>query len=73
MKQSQSSKKRSSKRTVVGGLAHRTSGDPVKRIIVYVPAEDCKRLRVRCAEEERTLSDAVSEAISTWLASSGRK
>jgi hypothetical protein len=41
-----------------------------ERITVYVPAELAEVLRVACARERRSLSDAVTEALGMWT--SGR-
>lgn len=38
-----------------------------ERISVYVPPELAEALRVRCARERRSVSDAVTEALATWL------
>jgi hypothetical protein len=37
------------------------------RMCVYLQPGLLKELRVKCATEERSLSDAVSEAVKTWL------
>lgn len=37
-----------------------------ERLVVYVPEELATRLRVRCAEERRSLSEAVTEALEAW-------
>ena len=40
---------------------------PGVRLNVYVPDELERRLRIRCAEERRSMSDAVTHAIEKWL------
>jgi len=37
------------------------------RLNVYVPGELERRLRIRCAEERRSMSDAVTQALDKWL------
>ena len=38
-----------------------------ERVAVYLPAEIAEALRVRCARERRSASDAVTEAVRMWL------
>lgn len=38
-----------------------------ERLSAYVPPELAESLRVRCARERRSVSDAVTEALSAWL------
>lgn len=38
-----------------------------ERLSAYVPAELAESLRVRCARERRSVSDAVTEALTAWL------
>ncbi len=38
-----------------------------ERVTVYLPPDMAQRLRVRCAAERRSLSDAVTEALCRWL------
>lgn len=38
-----------------------------ERIAVYLPPRVAEDLRVRCARERRSFSDAVTEAITMWL------
>jgi len=37
-----------------------------ERLTVYVPPELAEALRVRCAKERRSLSDAATEALRQW-------
>ena len=37
-----------------------------ERMAVYLPPELAEALRVRCAHERRSMSDAVTEAVSIW-------
>ena len=39
----------------------------VQRVHTYILADLAEKLRVLCAKERRSLSDAVSEAIADWL------
>ena len=41
--------------------------DQPRRIVVYLAPKIAKRLRVRCAESDRTISSAAGEAIERWL------
>lgn len=38
-----------------------------ERLSAYVPPELAESLRVRCAREHRSVSDAVTEALSAWI------
>lgn len=38
-----------------------------ERISAYLPLEVAEALRVRCARERRSISDAVTDAVSQWL------
>jgi hypothetical protein len=38
-----------------------------ERLSAYVPPELAEALRVRCARERRSVSDAVTAALSAWL------
>lgn len=40
-----------------------------ERVSVYIPPEMAEALRVRCARERRSVSDAVTEALTAWLES----
>jgi hypothetical protein len=40
-----------------------------ERVSIYVPPELAEALRVRCAKERRSVSDAVTEAVTVWLKS----
>ena len=37
-----------------------------ERVVVYLPPELATELRVRCARERRSLSDAVTAAVESW-------
>lgn len=45
----------------------RRDGQPAERLTVYMPPPLIEALRVRCARERRSLSDAVTEAVSEWI------
>jgi len=38
-----------------------------ERVAVYVPEELAKALRMKCAAERRSVSDAATEALRVWL------
>lgn len=38
------------------------------RVALYLPPALLKALRLRCVEEERSLSDAAAAAIEAWMA-----
>ena len=38
-----------------------------ERLAIYLPPDVAEELRVRCARERRSISDAVTEAVSAWL------
>jgi hypothetical protein len=38
-----------------------------ERLAIYLPPNVAEELRVRCARERRSISDAVTEAVSAWL------
>jgi hypothetical protein len=40
-----------------------------ERLVVYLPPELATELRVRCAKERRSLSDAVTAAVEAWARS----
>lgn len=40
-----------------------------ERMVIYLPTEAATALRVRCAQERRSLSDAVTAAVEAWLVS----
>lgn len=40
-----------------------------ERVSAYVPAEIAEEVRVRCARERRSVSDAVTRALEMWLSS----
>jgi hypothetical protein len=44
-----------------------------ERLAIYVPPDKAEALRVRCARERRSISDAVTEAVSLWLQSPSPK
>lgn len=54
-------------------IAAHTDGSPKRRaergerLTVYLPAELAKTLRVHCAVNDRSVSDAVTEAVATFL------
>lgn len=37
-----------------------------ERVVVYLPPDLATELRVRCARERRSLSDAVTAAVEAW-------
>ena len=41
-----------------------------ERMVTYLPPELATELRVRCARERRSLSDAVTVAVAEWLQAS---
>jgi hypothetical protein len=41
-------------------------GEAGERIVIYIPTELATDLRVRCARERRSLSDAVTTALEKW-------
>lgn len=41
------------------------------RLTAYIPAEMHRKLRVLCAEENRSMSDAATEAFGEWLVRKG--
>jgi hypothetical protein len=44
-----------------------------ERLTVYIPPEVAEALRVRCARERRSLSEAATEALSKWIGSQADK
>lgn len=42
-----------------------------ERMVIYLPPELATELRVRCARERRSLSDATTAAVEAWLRASG--
>jgi len=54
-----------SKKELVSRLRRAIGG---ARLAVYLPAELEQRLRVHCAMERRSISDAVTVAVTRWLA-----
>ncbi len=38
-----------------------------ERLAIYLPPDVAEDLRVRCARERRSISDAVTEAVTVWL------
>jgi hypothetical protein len=38
-----------------------------ERLAIYLPPEVAEDLRVRCARERRSMSDAITEAVAGWL------
>lgn len=56
-----------------GGSKLRRSGDvPMGRLHCYVPEGLVMRLRVHCAVERQSISDAVSAALAHWLDRAGK-
>jgi hypothetical protein len=45
-------------------LRRETGGE---RLAIYLPPDVAEELRVRCARERRSISDAVTEAVTGWL------
>jgi hypothetical protein len=45
-------------------LRRETGGE---RLSIYLPPDVVEELRVRCARERRSISDAVTEAVAGWL------
>lgn len=78
---------RTPKRTEVSDdVAARFVGDPVdapkqpsqrkrpdrgERLTVYIPPGLASDLRVLCAQQRRSLSDAVTEAVNKWIGAQG--
>lgn len=52
------------KRARASRLRRDTSGE---RLSIYVPPDVAEALRVRCARERRSVSDAVTEAVAEWM------
>jgi hypothetical protein len=48
----------------------RRDGTSMRACTIHMPAELAKELRVRCAEQDRSMSETVVEAVSAWLQSS---
>lgn len=61
-------KKRPSARPAPRGLSPRKRGPAVVAMTVYVPQDAARRLRVRAAEDGRTVSSLVVEALGRELA-----
>jgi hypothetical protein len=38
-----------------------------ERLAIYLPPDVAEELRVRCARERRSISDAVTDAVTQWL------
>lgn len=38
-----------------------------ERVAVYLPPELMEELRIRCVQERRSVSDAVTEAVGRWV------
>jgi hypothetical protein len=51
-----------------GSKRRRSAG---QRLAIYIPAPLVERLRVRCAKEGRSLSDAVTCAVKKWMNARG--
>lgn len=52
-------------RPAKGSKMRRVEGG--ERVTAYLPPDTVEALRVRCARERRSLSDAVTEAVRAWL------
>lgn len=44
----------------------------LKRLTVYLPAQLVKRLKLLAVEEDRTLSDIVTELVQQWADAQGK-
>ena len=61
------------RRFIAGDAAKTTRGSRLRReesgerVAVYLPPELVTALRVRCAQERRSVSDAITEAVSAWV------
>lgn len=42
--------------------------EPGERLVLNVAPELARRLRLQCADERRSLSNAATEALEAWLA-----
>lgn len=49
------------------GVLERASGRKTRRMTIYVPPDLAKRVVRFCAENEREISDAAAEALSSYL------
>jgi len=38
-----------------------------KRVAAYLPSDTYKRLRIQCAKEDCSVSDAITRAVEDWL------
>jgi hypothetical protein len=47
--------------------AKKVSKDRPRRVVIYLPPQLAKRLLVRCAEHDRSISDVGVEAIERYL------
>ena len=57
------------RRFVAGKPASKLRRDePGERLVLNVPPELARRLRIACAEDRQSLSNAAAEAIEAWLA-----
>jgi len=45
----------------------RKDGRELKRTTIYLPVALAKRVAIRCAEDDRELSDVITEALGQWL------
>jgi len=50
------------------GTTSKRSATAGARCVVYLPPKLLKELRHKCTDDERSISDAVGEAIRGWLA-----
>jgi hypothetical protein len=56
------------KPAAAGGSRLRRSGDvPMEKLTVYIPEELATRLRVHCAKNRQSNSDALTEAVQAYL------
>jgi hypothetical protein len=67
--------KRSNGKTAKGSsvrssVLQRKDGRSLRRMTVYLPTDLAKRLAVRCAEEDRDISDLISQAVELTLRAS---
>ena len=56
---------KSERRPASGSRRRREVGG--ERLAIYLPPDVAEELRVRCARERRSISDAVTEAVTGWL------
>jgi hypothetical protein len=49
------------------GVLQRKDGRSLRRMTVYLPVDLAKRLAIRCAEEDRDISDLIAHAVDRTL------